>query len=57
MKMYSATGLMRIGLSSIRNDGYTLGPDQITLTSIEKVKDIEVTFESSLNFEANVRKN
>ena len=48
---------MRIGLSSIRNDGYTLGPEHITLTSTDKVKDIGVTFDSSLNFEAHVRKN
>ena len=47
---------MRIGLSSIRNDGYTLGPEHITLTSTDKVKDIGVTFDSSLNFEAHVRK-
>ena len=46
---------MRIGLSSITNDGYTLGPEHITLTSTDKVKDIEVTFDSSLNFD--VRKN
>ena len=41
---------MRIGLSSIRNDGYTLGPEHITITSIDKVKDIGVTFDSSINF-------
>ena len=43
---------VRIGLSSIRNDGYTLGPEHITITSTDKVKDIGVTFDSSLNFEA-----
>ena len=47
---------MRIGLSNIRNDGYTLGPEHITITSTDKVKDIGVTFDSSLNFEAHVRK-
>ena len=48
---------MRIGLSSIRNDGHTLGPEHITLTNTDKVKYIGVTFDSSLNFEAYVRKN
>ena len=47
----------RIGLSNIRNDGYTLGPEHITIISTDKVKDIGVTFDSSLNFEAHVRKN
>ena len=47
---------MRIGLSSIRNDGYTLGPEQVTITSTDKVKDIGVTFDSSLNFEARQKK-
>ena len=47
---------MRIGLSSIRNDGYTLGPEHITLTNTDKMKDIGVTFDSSLNFEEHVRK-
>ena len=47
---------MRTGLSSIRNDGYTLGPEHVTITSTDKVKDIGDTFDSSLNFEAHVRK-
>ena len=47
----------RIGLSNIRNDGYTLGPEHITITSTDKVKDIGVIFDSLLNFEAHVRKN
>ena len=45
---------MRIGLSSIRNDGYTLGPEHIKITSTYKMKDIGVTFDSSLNFEAHM---
>ena len=48
---------MRIGCSSIRNDGYTMGKDQKTINKAETVKDIGVTFDSSLNFEAHVRKN
>ena len=48
---------MRIGRSSIRNDGYTMGKDQKTINKAETVKDIGVTFDSSLNFEAHVRKN
>ncbi|KAK2193528.1 hypothetical protein NP493_10g02012 [Ridgeia piscesae] len=47
---------MRIGPSSIRNDGYTMGKDQKTINKAETVKDIGVTFDSSLNFEAHVRK-
>ena len=43
---------MRIGRSSIRNDGYTMGKDQKTINKAETVKDIGVTFDSSLNFEA-----
>ena len=42
---------MRIGRSSIRNDGYTMGKDQKTINKAETVKDIGVTFDSSLNFE------
>ena len=45
---------MRIGRSSIRNDGYTMGKDQKTINKKETVKDIEVTFDSSLNFEAHM---
>ena len=45
---------MRIGRSSIRNDGYTMGKDQKTINKAETVKDIGVTFDSSLNFEAHM---
>ena len=45
---------MRIGPSSIRNDGYTIGKDQKTINKAETVKDIGVTFDSSLNFEAHM---
>ena len=45
---------MKIELSSIRNDGYKMEPEHITLASIDKVKDIRVTFDSSLNFEAHM---
>ena len=45
---------MRIGLSSIRNNGYTLGPEHITLTSTDKVIGIGVNFNSSFNFEAHM---
>ena len=48
---------MRIGRSSIRNDGYTMGKEQKTINKAETVKDIGVTFDSSLNFEAHVKKN
>ena len=47
---------MRIGRSSIRNDGYTMGKEQKTINKAETLKDIGVTFDSSLNFEAYVRK-
>ena len=43
---------MRIGRSSIRNDGYTMGKDKKIINKAETVKDIGVTFDSSLNFEA-----
>ena len=45
---------MTIGCSSIRNDGYTMGKDQKTIDKAETVKDIGVTFDSSLNFEAHM---
>ena len=57
LKFQNKCSHMRIGLSNIRNDGYTLGPEHITITSTDKVEDIGVTFDSSLNFEAHVRKN
>ena len=41
---------MRIGRSSIRNDGYAMGKDQKTINKAETVKDIGLTFDSSLNF-------
>ena len=40
--------------SSTRNNGYTMGSNQKTITKIDTVKDIEVTFDSSLNFEAHM---
>jgi hypothetical protein len=45
---------MRIGRSSIRNDGYKMGKEQKTINKAETVKDIGVTFDSSLNFEAHM---
>ena len=45
---------MRIGCFSIRNDGYTMDKDQKTINKAETVKDIGVTFDSSLNFEAHM---
>ena len=46
---------LRNGHSSIRNDGYTMGKDQKTIINkAETVKDIGVTFDSSLNFEAHM---
>ena len=45
---------MRIGRFSIRNDGYTMGKEQKTINKAETVKDIGVTFDSSLNFEAHM---
>ena len=45
---------MRIRRSSIRNDGYTMGKDQKTINKAETVKDIGVTFDSSLNIEAHI---
>ena len=46
---------MRIGRSSIRNDGYTIGKNQKTINKAETVKDIGViTFDTSLNFEAHM---
>ena len=45
---------MRIGRSSIRNDGYTIDKHQKTINKAETVKDIEVIFDSSLNFEAHM---
>ena len=39
---------MKIGRSSIRNDGYTMGKDQKTINKAETVKDIGVTVDSSL---------
>ena len=47
---------VRIGHSSTRNDDYTMGSNQKTITKTETVKDIGVTFHSSLNFEAHVEK-
>ena len=47
----------RISKSHINNYGYTLGPDQTISNSTDKVKYIEVISDSSLNFEAHVRKN
>ena len=41
----------RIGKSYIDNYGYTLGPDHTILNSTDKVKEIGVTFEYSLNIE------
>ena len=45
---------MRTGRFSIRNDGYTMGKDPKTINKAETVKDIGVTFDSSLNFEAHM---
>ena len=39
---------MKIGRSSIRNDGYTIDKYQKTINKAETVKDIGVTFDSSL---------
>ena len=39
---------MRIGHSPTRNDGYTMGSNQATPAKPERVKDIGITFDSSL---------
>ena len=39
---------------STRNDGYTMGSNKTTVTKTDTVKDVEVTFDSSLNFEAHI---
>ena len=47
---------MQTGHSSTRNDDYTMGSNKKSVTETDTVKDIGVTFDSSLNFEAHVRK-